>query len=107
MSCQFHGDLWQFQTNLESIWELLRALMAASPADRIDILTRVTLVYVLQYAHLNGVYFSQEYHAVERKVEIMAPSRSPFTVESRSIVSTSIVFPHVLFAIFGPELSSI
>jgi len=29
------------------------------------------------------------------------------TVESRSIVSTSIVFPHVLFAIFGPELSSI
>ena len=30
-----------------------------------------------------------------------------FTVESRSIVSTSIVFLHVLFAIFGPELSSI
>jgi len=29
------------------------------------------------------------------------------TVESRSIVSTSIVFPHVMFAIFGPELSSI
>jgi len=34
-------------------------------------------------------------------------SRKISTVESRSIVSTSIVFPHVLFAIFGPELSSI
>jgi len=33
--------------------------------------------------------------------------RSISTVESRSIVSTSIVFPHVLFAIFCPELSSI
>ena len=30
-----------------------------------------------------------------------------YTVESRSIVSTLIVFPHVLFTIFGPELSSI
>jgi len=29
------------------------------------------------------------------------------TVESRSIVPVMIVFPHVLFAIFGPELSSI
>ena len=29
------------------------------------------------------------------------------TVESRSIVPAMIVFPHVLFAIFGPELSSI
>ena len=78
----FTRDLWQFQTNLESIWELLRALMAASPAERIDILTRVTLVYVLQYAHLNGVYFSQEYHAVERKAEAMTPSGSPFLYPS-------------------------
>ena len=30
-----------------------------------------------------------------------------YTVESRSIVSRSIVFPHVPFEIFGPELSSI
>ena len=29
------------------------------------------------------------------------------TVEPRSIVPATIVFPHVLFAIFGPELSSI
>ena len=29
------------------------------------------------------------------------------TVEPRSIVPAAIVFPHVLFAIFGPELSSI
>ena len=38
---------------------------------------------------------------------IMLEKMKPYTVESRSIVSTSIVFPHVLFAIFGPELSSI
>ena len=30
-----------------------------------------------------------------------------YTVEPRSIVPATIVFPHVLFAIFGPELSSI
>ena len=29
------------------------------------------------------------------------------TVKPRSIVPATIVFPHVLFAIFGPELSSI
>jgi len=29
------------------------------------------------------------------------------TVEPRSTVPATIVFPHVLFAIFGPELSSI
>lgn len=74
----FTRDLWQFQTNLESIWKLLRSLMAASLAERIDILTCVALVYILQYAHLNGVYFSQEYRAVEPKVEAMTHSRSPF-----------------------------
>jgi len=47
--------------------------MAASLAERIDILTHVTLVYILQYAHLNGVYFSQEYHAVDPKAEAMTP----------------------------------
>jgi len=35
------------------------------------------------------------------------PGGSVSTVESRSIVPAMIVFPHVLFAIFGPELSSI
>ena len=50
----FTRDLWQFQTTLESIWKLLRALVAASLAERMDILTRVALI--LQYAHLNDVY---------------------------------------------------
>ena len=57
-------------------------------------------------------------HVIELDIRLMPLTRSEFlrfaydlaeisTVESRSIVSTSIVFPHVLFAIFGPELSSI
>lgn len=70
----FTRDLWQFQANLESIWKSLSALMAASLAGRINILTCVALVYILQYAHLNGVYFSQKYHAVEPKAEAMTPS---------------------------------
>ena len=67
--------------------------MAASLAERIDFLTRVTLVCILQYAHLNGVYFSQEYHVVEPKEEAMTllnlhlytPAPGPVFVSDPSI----------------------
>ena len=58
--------------------------MAASLAERTDILTHVALVYILQYSHLNGVYYSQEYHAVEPKAEAMTPAQSPFIHPSTS-----------------------
>ena len=70
--------------------------MAASLAERIDILTCVTLVYILQYVHLNGVYFSQEYHAVEPKAEavtlldlhLYTPAPGPVFVSDPSIYRT-------------------
>ena len=50
------------------------------------------------------------FHKLKNEATLVGLSNKkikPNTVESRSIVSTSIVFQHVLFAIFGPELSSI
>ena len=44
-------------------------------------------------------------NAVEQSEIVLGASLG--TVESRSIVPAMIVFPHVMFAIFGPELSSI
>ena len=72
---------------------------------------KTVLLLLAMYVHKHGIVSSLYMFSSTKHKEKYDTAGSNFlclyTVEPRSIVLATIVFPHVLFAIFGPELSSI